>query len=460
MKILETHKILYLVLLALPVLIFLPTLKSPFFSDDYVWLLDARDAAGDLSSAFAPFGPYGFFRPLAITMSRGMYFAFGMDYGFHHAFILLLHLTNGLLLFCLSRKLLKSDLPAFLCALSFLLYPTQVPSVAWLSSLSDILLTMLFLLSMIFFRKAQDSKLAIGMHLSVFFAILAMFTRETGVLLPVLLIGLHFFIDRPIISLKKHQNLRHELFRFLPYFSISVAVLFLQAALKSKSQATAAFGFGPHFAGNFLRYFGSFLFANRFFEILSLGSQAANTAIQAAIGALLLLAVLAALFRGARAARFGAFWLLAALAIPSMFLVEITVRYLYQPLAALALVAAAVFMPLFANPSSAKKALAVSAVLLLAASFISYKATQNYDAIANAHWRAVRSISFEVERSGSTRVFVTGNIKYSLPLDTWEISSAIRLFTGRAVDVSFGQPMGGAGLWVEVAPDGAVTTRQ
>ncbi len=460
MKVLETHKILYLVLLALPVLIFLPALKSPFFSDDYVWLLDAKDSAGDLSSAFQPFGPYGFFRPLAITLSRGMYFAFGMDYGLHHAFILLLHLVNGLLLFCLSRRILKADLPSFLCALLFLLYPTQVPSVAWLSSLSDILLTMLFLLSMIFFRKAQDSKLAIGMHLSIFFAILAMFTRETGVLLPVLLVGLHFFIDRPIISLKKHQNLWHELSRFLPYFAISVTVLFLQAVLKSKSQAATVFGFGPHFAGNFLRYLGSFLFANRFFEILSLGSQAANTAIQAAIGALLLLAILAALFRGARAARFGAFWLLAALAVPSMFLVEITVRYLYQPLAALALVAASVFMPLFSNPSNARKALAVSAVLLLAASFVSFKATQNYDAIASAHWRAVRSISFEAERAGSDKVFVTGNVKYSLPLDTWEIGSAIRLFTGRAVDVRFGPAMDKDGLWVEVAPDGAVIRRQ
>src|SRR5205807_2009572 len=59
-------------------------------------------------------------------------------YLFHMSNVLL-HLTSGLLIFAILRRLFKSDWAACAGAIVFLVHPVQVEAVAWISGAKDLL---------------------------------------------------------------------------------------------------------------------------------------------------------------------------------------------------------------------------------------------------------------------------------------------------------------------------------
>lgn len=135
-------RILLLVVLGLPALVFAPALLGGYVYDDE--LLIARHGAPPLALALSrawtePFwgSELGYWRPLTAMLLRlghGLGGALAI-----HLFALLFHVAAAGLAFLLARRLLGSDRLAAAAALLFALHPITVESVAWAAAINDVL---------------------------------------------------------------------------------------------------------------------------------------------------------------------------------------------------------------------------------------------------------------------------------------------------------------------------------
>ena len=92
-------------------------------------------------------GKTNYYRPLMTIGFSLCYWIFGPSaYGFHLA-SLLLHAAVVLVLFLLAGRLLRDPVAAFVAASLFALHPVHVESVAWISAVTDIEVTLFYLLT-------------------------------------------------------------------------------------------------------------------------------------------------------------------------------------------------------------------------------------------------------------------------------------------------------------------------
>lgn len=96
---------------------------------------------------------------------------------FFHLRNLLWHALACALLYALLRELLAADVPALLGALAFALHPVNTESVAWITSRSDVLLLVWFLLALLFYLRERPLLAAV-------FYLLALLSKETAVFFP------------------------------------------------------------------------------------------------------------------------------------------------------------------------------------------------------------------------------------------------------------------------------------
>lgn len=130
-------------LIVLGLLAFWPTVGFEFVNWDdpaYVW-------HNDLIKNWSPATLYGVmtetvtrnYAPLTIGTLLIDHTLWGMNAGGYHATNLLLHLTNGLLVFFLTRQLTGNRFVGWLTAALFLVHPVQIETVAWISSRKGLL---------------------------------------------------------------------------------------------------------------------------------------------------------------------------------------------------------------------------------------------------------------------------------------------------------------------------------
>ncbi len=158
----------------------------------------------------------------------------------YHAFNLILHVVDTLLICIVLRKL---SIPgAFLAALIFAVHPVNVESVAWIAQLKNLMAMLFFLFSILWYLKtSRHSPLDLGqrakgsrarypalthcpppmpifyrwywMSLAAF--VLAMLSKGSVAVMPVLLLGIVWWI-RPLT--------RWDLLRTLPFFAVAFAL--------------------------------------------------------------------------------------------------------------------------------------------------------------------------------------------------------------------------------------------
>ena len=142
-----------------------------------------------------PSGSSAYYRPLqAITHIIDAQFG-GTNPFFYHVTNIILHVTASLALFLFLLKMgLKKDLALFL-ALIFTAHPSLVGAVAWIPGRIDSLLAIFVLLSFIFFVQYRQTKKTgyLAGHVACF--ALALFTKESAVVLPPILI-IYLFVMR------------------------------------------------------------------------------------------------------------------------------------------------------------------------------------------------------------------------------------------------------------------------
>jgi hypothetical protein len=178
-------------------LIYGASLTLPFFFDDFVHYPFVE--ANNVARIWLTTDELAYYRPLNFTLWRLTYDFFQRHDPFvDHAINLVLHALNGFMVGWLASRLwsLRGDqFPVvaseelqddwwrvYLSAALFLLFPFSYQAVPWVGSLSHLLVTTLILLSVLCYVQMRRTRVRPWGLASLFFAFLAPFAHENGVL--------------------------------------------------------------------------------------------------------------------------------------------------------------------------------------------------------------------------------------------------------------------------------------
>ncbi|MFM7035604.1 MAG: tetratricopeptide repeat protein [Planctomycetia bacterium] len=199
---------------------------SPTYYGDWLWDDDSlitqnpEVLSGSLEGLLAIWSnPSGFdYFPLTYSVLWLQAFFFGTQPTGYHITTILLHITNGLLLWGLLSRMRTPG--AWAAALVFTIHPVCVESVAWVAETKNTLSLALFLASCIFWVKQDEEPSGPGRErcylLSVAFFLLAMFAKTSVVAMPVLTL-LYAWWKRGSVTMQ-------DLVRAAPLFLISLVL--------------------------------------------------------------------------------------------------------------------------------------------------------------------------------------------------------------------------------------------
>ncbi len=186
----------YLLLIIIPLVLFIPSLRNGYvYFDDDILILDNQAKITNPDNFLKTFKTDAFFnntspyyRPmLNVSLMLDSQVA-GTKPGFYHFMNLLYHILCCITLLWLLQLLGLSREKAFAGSVIFSIHPLMASAVFWIPARNDLLVTLfglLFLsLSIIWFRQRKPLLLLA----SIFSFALALFSKESGILLPVLLI--------------------------------------------------------------------------------------------------------------------------------------------------------------------------------------------------------------------------------------------------------------------------------
>lgn len=187
----------------------------------------------------------GYYRPLMHVFFTLEYHIFGLNPVGYHVVSILMHGINASLLFLLVFTFLRRRalvLPEYMTkrgywfslvtALLFLAHPVNSEVVYWASAAPELLLAFFSLLTLGCFLFCKPSIVRIGV-VSVFFT-LALLSKETAVMLPLVLFFLHLFLDtdqpRSIF-----QRFKSTLLATGPFFIIATFFLIVRSMVMTPS---------------------------------------------------------------------------------------------------------------------------------------------------------------------------------------------------------------------------------
>jgi hypothetical protein len=183
------------VLLIIVLLVFMPTLHYSLVYDDIEQIVQnprltswsylpgyfTTHLWAHIWSTYVALHKIGYYRPVFLIWLRLTYVMLGPPGAIWHLASILAHLGATVSVFMLIRRLTgavkDATLAATLAAGLFALHPIQTEAVAWVSSVSESLLTVFVVISVYFYAGRKGPISAV----SLLFAALAMFTKETGI---------------------------------------------------------------------------------------------------------------------------------------------------------------------------------------------------------------------------------------------------------------------------------------
>ena len=226
-----------------PIIILVITLitYSGSINNDFVWNWDDNEYIIEnpvikdisLNSLFTHFKIYqlGNYHPLTTISYAIEYKLFGENPLPYHINNITLHLINSLLVFIFIKKLTGKNEMAAIVSLLFAIHPLHTESVAWISERKDLLFTVFYLASLIFYMKylkesvlddkniknkttSSDKKVYIKkfipkanpfislirspLTISTFLFLLSLFSKAMGVSLPVVLLLIDYLLKRKL----------------------------------------------------------------------------------------------------------------------------------------------------------------------------------------------------------------------------------------------------------------------
>jgi Tfp pilus assembly protein PilF len=202
---LENPRFLALLIIILTCLAFYPSLKNDFI---FTWDDNAYVTANpiiqslDLQSIKHMFTKQinGTYVPLPLLTYSIEYSLFGLHSLPYHVTNLILHLLCTLLIFQLFRLLKINLLYAALGAVLFGIHPMRVESVAWIAERKDVLYSLFYLAALVthvkFILAGDQGKKYY--QLTILFFILSLLSKIEAVTLPLSLLLIDYFMERPL----------------------------------------------------------------------------------------------------------------------------------------------------------------------------------------------------------------------------------------------------------------------
>jgi protein O-mannosyl-transferase len=233
--------LMILVVLLLTFAAYAPTLHYAFVHDDRGQIVENPSVQSwshlpdyftkQVWAGFMPGVEGNYYRPVFMIWLRLNDMVWGLHPWGWHLTTVLLHLLSTLLVYFLARRLIHDEFASAVAALLFGLHPVHIEAVAWISGVTEPLLTAFFILAFLCYLRARDA----GEHksrwisLSLLLFVLAMFEKETGVIFPAVVFAYEWiyagsdregpapegFLSRAAAALKPA----------LPYFALLVPYL-------------------------------------------------------------------------------------------------------------------------------------------------------------------------------------------------------------------------------------------
>ena len=194
----STQRLLPIVVLAATLVVFLGTLQFEFVYDDlgqivnnplvHEWqYLPVYFQANVWAQSFVV-GNY--YRPIFMVWLLLNYTLFGLQPFFWHLTTVGLHLGATWLVFVLASRLTGDRVTGGIAALIFGVHPAHLEAVAWVSGLTEPLLAVLLIPSFLaYLNYREKGRNARWLAVSLLFYTAAMFAKETGVVLPALIVA-------------------------------------------------------------------------------------------------------------------------------------------------------------------------------------------------------------------------------------------------------------------------------
>lgn len=260
----------FLILLVIGFLLYLPSLSSPFIWDDEDFVYANQYVKEfQLDKFFTQSQTAGrgklsnYYRPIPQIVYAGTHSLFGYNSFWYHLSNVLFHLFAGGAIFYFFHTLItllqQSEWRAdrtlmihipLLISILFLIHPVQTEAVSYISGLSDPLFVFFGFLSMTFFLLKDDRKNMIP--LSLFFFILSLLSKETGLVFLPLLILLQFTISFSVVQriqnlfLIARQTVIHTFKSVWPFLATTAVYLWFHFTFINQMNMKSVWGNSPY----------------------------------------------------------------------------------------------------------------------------------------------------------------------------------------------------------------------
>jgi tetratricopeptide (TPR) repeat protein len=160
-----------------------------------------------------------FYRPVLSIWYELLDWLFGTHAAGWHLASMILHVVCTLLVFRLARKVVGKPAVAWMAAALFAVHPAHVEAVSWASAMGDPLMTTLMLLSVLAFVRWMECGKLKWWVASFAAGTACVFTKETAVVMPVLLLATARAVRPPV------RTERSSLIATIPFFVLAAVFL-------------------------------------------------------------------------------------------------------------------------------------------------------------------------------------------------------------------------------------------
>jgi len=258
---LKNNKWIHIALLiVLPCIIYLQSVKFDYTNfDDNGIILQKFGFVGNIHKMDSVYKVDAFFNKTGDFYRPVQNLSFMLDAQVSHEKLWMFHITNLLIhiLTCISLYFFLQFLrlkrySSFLLTLLFAVHPLFASGVGWVPSRGDILIGVLGLQTFLTFGLYLRTNKIIYLILHVFMFFITIFTKETAVLFPILMVFYYFMVEKKSIT---WTELRKGFIKLIPFFVSWAAILVFFMVLRHKVVANTGatsdvLGIIPFFKNN------------------------------------------------------------------------------------------------------------------------------------------------------------------------------------------------------------------
>jgi tetratricopeptide (TPR) repeat protein len=218
-----------------------PVLFNSFINfDDPQYILDNsfihKLSAENIKAVFTN-NFVGNYQPVTMFFYMLIHSIFKVNPFGYHLFSLLFHSVNTALVFIVFFQLSGRNITALITALLFGVHPMHVESVAWASSLKDVLYTFFFLLAFYYYIIYSRENSKLHFVFSLLFFSLSILCKAQAVVLPITL----FLVD----FLTKRKFDKKLLIEKIPFFVLSLIFGGIAILIQKKAGAVQDYAYFP-----------------------------------------------------------------------------------------------------------------------------------------------------------------------------------------------------------------------